>query len=213
MTLFSKTVMAIGIANCALITSVSQANAADLTQENQARLLGWMQGHFTSEQQSIDDKDFFNIHLNMVQIWPSEKSTWLYVEQAAATHLKEPYRQRVYEISAISETEFASKVYTFANPKDYAGDYLDTNPLGKLSPKDLTEKQGCTVYLTWSADSAAYIGSTKADECKSKLRGASYATSEVTVTADSIMSWDRGFDASGEQVWGAVKAGYDFIKQ
>lgn len=25
-----------------------------------------------------------------------------------------------------------------------------------------------------------------------------------------IESWDQGFDAEGEQVWGAVKAGYQF---
>ncbi|MCC4833490.1 chromophore lyase CpcT/CpeT [Shewanella sp. 10N.7] len=182
-------------------------------QDKQALLLEWMQGHFDSEQQSISDKDFFNIHLNMVQIWPEDKSTWLYVEQAAATHLDKPYRQRVYEVTALSATEFASKVYTFENDKSFAGVYKDDAPLSELTPKDLTEKSGCTVFLTWSDKSQSFAGSTDKKSCLSKLRGASYATSEVTVTKDSIVSWDRGFDSNDKQVWGAEKAGYIFLKE
>jgi hypothetical protein len=28
-----------------------------------------------------------------------------------------------------------------------------------------------------------------------------------------IVSWDRGFDASGAQVWGAEKGGYIFLNE
>jgi hypothetical protein len=42
--------------------------------------------------------------------------------------------------------------------------------------------------------------------------GAVYATSEVTVTPEALISWDRGFGAAGEQVWGAVTGGYVFKK-
>ncbi|WP_394132483.1 chromophore lyase CpcT/CpeT [Shewanella maritima] len=200
-------------AACLLATTFSLPAIADQTQDKKALLLEWMQGHFDSEQQASADADFFNIHLNMTQIWTEHQSTWLYVEQAAVTHLQAPYRQRVYEVSAISDTEFSSKVYTFENPKSYAGDYKKPQPLANLTPDDLTIKQGCTVYLTWNESTSAFIGSTKEDECKSQLRGASYATSEVMVTADKILSWDRGFDADGKQVWGAVKGGYEFIKK
>ncbi|MFK7750665.1 MAG: CpcT/CpeT family chromophore lyase [Kordia sp.] len=55
-----------------------------------------------------------------------------------------------------------------------------------------------------------YTGSTNEKECKSTIRGASYATSEVTIKANEIVSWDRGFDSKNEHVWGAEKAGYVF---
>ena len=42
------------------------------------------------------------------------------------------------------------------------------------------------------------------------MRGASFARSEVEILEDKIISWDRGFDASGNYVWGAEKAGYIF---
>ena len=54
------------------------------------------------------------------------------------------------------------------------------------------------------------LGSTREDACKSTLRGSNYATSQVEITADSVSSWDQGFDANGEQVWGAVKGAYVF---
>uniref|UniRef100_UPI0038D3A63C CpcT/CpeT family chromophore lyase n=1 Tax=Flavobacterium sp. TaxID=239 RepID=UPI0038D3A63C len=48
--------------------------------------------------------------------------------------------------------------------------------------------------------------------CASELRGASYATSKVTITANQVLSWDQGFDKDDKQVWGATKAGYIFDK-
>jgi len=55
-----------------------------------------------------------------------------------------------------------------------------------------------------------YEGSTEGNNCESDLRGAKYATSEVKISKDGIISWDRGYDAEGKQVWGAEKGGYIF---
>ena len=55
-------------------------------------------------------------------------------------------------------------------------------------------------------------GRTLGDLCKSTLRGAAYATSVVSIGRAALVSWDRGFDESGKQVWGAVKSGYVFEK-
>ncbi|MBK8230937.1 MAG: hypothetical protein IT349_04755 [Candidatus Eisenbacteria bacterium] len=57
-----------------------------------------------------------------------------------------------------------------------------------------------------------YAGSTIGLDCESDLRGAAYATSEVSITKGGIVSWDRGFDASGVQVWGAERGGYRFLR-
>jgi len=175
------------------------------------KLATWMQGHFTSEQQAKQDKDFFNIHLNMTQIWPEQSDEiWLYVEQAAESYLEKPYRQRVYKLSQQDNGVFASEVFTLEEPLQYAGAYNTPAVFDKISPADLTLKEGCAVYLTWDENTETFKGSTKEDLCKSVLRGASYATSKVTVSKDGILSWDRGFNDEHKQVWGAVKAGYMF---
>ena len=55
-----------------------------------------------------------------------------------------------------------------------------------------------------------FIGHTNIKTCKSTLRGANYATSEVEITSEKIISWDRGFDIEGNHVWGATEKGYIF---
>jgi hypothetical protein len=56
-------------------------------------------------------------------------------------------------------------------------------------------------------------GNTKGADCGNALRDAAYATTDVTATPTELNSWDRGYDATGNQVWGAVKGGYRFIKE
>jgi len=68
------------------------------------------------------------------------------------------------------------------------------------------------VNLFWRGD-GYYTGSTVGKLCESNLRGAAYATSEVTVKSDRIISWDRGFDNEDNQVWGAEKGGYVFLRE
>jgi hypothetical protein len=55
-----------------------------------------------------------------------------------------------------------------------------------------------------------FIGGTVGNDCASALAGATYATSEVTIGPEEIITWDKGFDADGNQVWGASKGGYVF---
>lgn len=150
----------------------------------------------------------------MARIWTQDKKrVWLYVEQAAAGNLNKPYRQRVYELKQLEDNLFASVVYALEDLLKYAGDYQQESPLADLSENQLKERVGCTVYLKWVEADKAFVGKTKEKECLSQLRGATYATSEVTVTETSILSWDRGWDANDQHVWGAEKSGYIFLKQ
>ncbi|GAB5520547.1 MAG: chromophore lyase CpcT/CpeT [Rhodothermales bacterium] len=175
-------------------------------------LAGWMTGSFSSAAQAeADSVNYFDIRLEMVRIWPDAKDgIWLYVEQASASALDRPYRQRIYRVSEV-EKSFTSAVYTFDEPLTLAGVWRTPEAFARLSPADLTEREGCAVHLMW--DGEAYTGSTHEAECSSNLRGASYATSVVTVQADRIVSWDQGFDAKGDQVWGAEHGGYVFLRK
>lgn len=185
-----------------------------LNQPSASQLLSWMQGSFNSSIQANADKSYYNIHLNMVEIWPEDPNgPWLYVEQAADGFLEKPYRQRVYRLKALADGQFESEVYSFDNPLNFAGHWQNPNPLAALKPSDLSIRVGCSVFLNWQPDSQSYSGSTDAKKCQSSLRGASYATSIVTVFSDRIESWDQGFDDKDKQVWGATKAGYVFDRQ
>lgn len=177
-----------------------------------AQLQSWMSGSFSSAVQAAADTNFFDIRLEMHPIW-SERSDgpWLYVEQAAAEYLDRPYRQRVYRLVAQEDAAIRSEVYTLPEPLRFAGDWRNKTPLAALTPDSLTLREGCAVVLRRQAD-GSFAGGTVGNGCESNLRGAAYATSEVSVWAARIVSWDRGFDAAGQQVWGAKSGGYIFEK-
>jgi len=184
-----------------------------LKKKDLATLKSYMIGTFTSEAQSKEDTTFFNIHLNMKQIWKNKKEGfWLYVEQAGAQSLDKPYRQRVYHVFQQDEKTIVSQVYELDKPMRFVGEWKKKNPLAQLTPDSLKSREGCAIYLhkNYKGD---FYGSTPGKECLSSLRGASYATSEVTISKGVILSWDRGFDVVNRQVWGATKSGYRFIRK
>lgn len=176
-------------------------------------LVEYMTGSFSSEEQAKNDSDYFNIELEMVQIWKDRTDgPWIYVEQAVAESKEKPYRQRVYQLKERSDGKIESIVYTIPDPLRFAGDYKNNFPLVKLSADSLILKEGCEVVL-YRTDIGYFEGSTVEKNCPSDLRGASYATSEVLIDKDKLISWDRGFDENGNQVWGARKGGYVFKKK
>lgn len=175
-------------------------------------LAEYLEGNFSTEEQSKQDTNYFHIVLHIKPIWIERSDgIWFYVEQAAAWKQEKPYRQRVYKLSQLEDNLFVSEVYTFENPLNYAGDWKKDNPLSDLSPEKLNKREGCTVYLSKVGD-ANFIGNTKGKGCEGDSRAAKYVTSEVTITPDSFISWDRGFDEKDIQVWGAVNGPYIFKK-
>lgn len=170
-----------------------------------------MTGTFSSAAQAADDDAFYDITLHMYPIW-KDRGHWLYVEQAVSAMPAKPYRQRVYQLEQVNPNTFRSIVYTLDNEDAFVGNWRTPKSFDKLAPDDLRLREGCAVVLTKQGD-GTYAGSTEDDKCKSTLRGAVYATSEVTIEPGRIVSWDRGFDEAGEQVWGAEKGGYVFLRE
>jgi hypothetical protein len=176
------------------------------------RLVEWMSGSFSSQAQAEQDSAYYDIRLEMTPIWPERTDGyWLYVEQAMASHLDQPYRQRIYHVTQDSGGAFRSTVYELPEPADFVGSWRTPTAFRTLSPEDLLERTGCDIVLKPYGDTA-FAGSTVGSECASELRGATYATSAVVVTESALVSWDRGFDAEDVQVWGAEKGGYVFRK-
>jgi CpeT protein len=172
-----------------------------------------MEGAFTSELQAKSDSDYYNIHLHMSAIWErSEDGYWLYVEQAVASAIKRPYRQRIYHLYRQDDYTLVSKVYEMNAPLRFAGAHANPELLQGLTKDSLIDRQGCAIYLKKDKD-GNFAGATPGKECLSSLRGATYATSEVVIHQDKLVSWDRGWDKDDKQVWGAEKGGYQFIKQ
>ena len=105
---------------------------------------------------------------------------------------------------------FESKVYELPSPEKFVHSWEKPELFQHITPDSLIARKGCAVYL--KKEGNCYSGSTKDKDCLSSLRGATYARSTVTVCENQIVSWDQGWNAEDEQVWGAVKEGYVFQK-
>jgi CpeT protein len=172
-------------------------------------LRDWMVGHFSSEEQARRDSSFFDIRLAIYPIWQHRTDGyWLYVEQADARTLHQPYRQRIYQLT-ITTRGIESIIYTIDDPLEFAGkpDKLEQ----EVGREELVQRTGCEVVLK-RQDSNTFVGNTVGKNCPSDLRGATYATSKAIITRDKMITLDQGFNAMGAQVWGSTRGGYEFLK-
>jgi hypothetical protein len=189
-----------------LLTSGTAGNA-DL-----ALLSDRLAGSFSSAVQAAADSAYFDIRLHVVPLWSQRSDAhWLYVEQAAASRLDKPYRMRVYKLVQLAPDLFESQVYKLPSEARFAGAWRKENPLGSVTPDSLLPRAGCSIVLRYTRG-GVFMGSTLGHDCESDLRGAAYATSDVRIEANRLLSWDRGFDAAGKQVWGAEKGPYEFLR-
>mgnify|MGYP003386825831 FL=1 len=179
-------------------------------------LQSYMTGSFSSEAQHLaDPDDYFDIRLHMAPIWQDRSSTterWLYVEQASAKTLDKPYRQRVYRLASVGAHQVRSEVYEFADGKPlvHAGKWQAPQAFDSLELKDIFAREGCALLLTF--DGKVFNGSTDGQSCLTDFRGAKYTTSEANISPAGLLTWDRGWNEKNEQVWGATKSGYNFVR-
>jgi CpeT protein len=168
-------------------------------------------GSFSSTEQASKDQDYFDIRLHMVRIWKdAPDGVWLYVEQAMAAAMQRPYRQRIYHVTEQADGTVRSEIFLLpGEAMKFAGRWKTPAAFDAIKPADLKKKDGCDVTLR-RATPTSFDGETQGKGCASDRSGAAYTTSQVHLDPQGLVSWDRGFDADGNQVWGAEKGGYRF---
>lgn len=192
----------------AVFAGVGYGNASESRDRDLSRLANLMTGSFSSEEQAKQDPYFAHIILHTRRIWPKRKDAiWLYVEQAEFNKPQNPYRQRIYKLFR-DRRGIISKVFEMRDPTRLVGAWRDGFDLSILTAADIVDRPGCELVL--KKKGKGFEGSTIGRDCVSTLRGASYATSKVEITEGRIMTWDRGWNDRGEQVWGSTKGGYVF---
>ncbi len=178
-------------------------------------LAEYLTGRFDSGQQSIDEPQYFAIQLMTCPVdAPELGEVVLYVEQAVMDDLGSPYRQRLYVLEADEEDDALvyTRVYALDAPTAAVG-LCDDDDIPRFEADEVQLRGGCDVHLTWIADEERFEGGTVGTACASNLGDAVYATSEIALERDLLESWDRGWDASDAQAWGATAGPYRFLRQ
>ena len=171
------------------------------------QLQQWLVGRFDSSAQAMADERYFDVSLTVCPVtWHGAEKT-LYVEQAITANLAKPYRQRLYVLSRDGEL-FRSQIYELSDAESAVG--LCAAPENFDADSEATVLDGCAVELNWTGD--AFEGTTSGRACTNAWGDAAYATSEVRIHADGVLSWDRGYDDAGSQVWGAEAGPYAFVR-
>lgn len=143
-----------------------------------------------------------------VTVTDEPKSVYLYQEQALTQSLNQPYRQRVLNIRPATEPDTVeSKSYKINQPEAFIGFCNRPEAQRQLKLSDLTEA-GCSVFLKPIPD--GYQGETPPQGCPANVRGAVKITNTVILNTLGMETWDRGFDANGQQVWGAQDQSYQY---
>ena len=121
----------------------------------------------------------------------------------------------MYVVDENDDGAVVSTVSELSQPEGYIGfcNWSEIDQRGIMPlPEEIHELPGCAVTLTKN-DDGSFAGGTDGDACLNDHNGATYATTEVTLSEAGIASWDRGYDDTGAQVWGAVAGPYRFDRK
>jgi hypothetical protein len=102
-----------------------------------------------------------------------------------------------------------SLAYRPANPASWVN--ACNKPIGdRTLPSSELGTPVCAVFLHRS--DTGFIGTTPREGCPTQARGAVRITNQIELTPTGMNTWDRGFNAEGQQVWGAQSDSYQFRK-
>lgn len=211
-------IFSFGITACKQVSTnkgndeLEQNSQKERTDKELGLLVDLMTGSFSNQEQAKADTNYYHISLEMQPIWTDMdvEGDWIYVEQALASKLDEPYRQRIYHLTVDHGRKYKSEIYLIPNEDRFVGGHKNVDAFKNIKPEMLELKDGCAVFLDMVGD--GFLGGTVGKECLSTLRGSTYATSQVHIYGNTIASWDRGFDADDKHVWGATEGAYIFKK-
>lgn len=135
----------------------------------------------------------------------------MYQEQALSTKLGQPYRQRFLQIGPSPYSQSVrSLAFRPSNPNQWINFCNRPTRDRILSQRDLGTPI-CSVFLRQVGPD--YVGNTPIDGCPAQVRGAVRITNHIVLHQTGMTTWDRGYDATGKQVWGAQTEAYQFLRQ
>jgi hypothetical protein len=195
------------------LVAVGQAPIAAPRDTDLETLAQWLTGEYTTSEQAESDRRANAAYRHddvVLLIVPASvpglpvpaDARLLYLEQAVKGGEAAPYRQRVLAVFRAVDGALTTRTYRIVSPGDLAGAARDRARLERLRADRLAPEPGCDV--TWTkADQTLYVGAGGRDRrCASASRGATYVTTQSSVTGDALIALDQGFDASGSQKWG-----------
>ncbi len=178
-------------------------------------LTRWMAGDFCNQTQAIDNPPFF-AHIRVCMRPMSSDflpGTCLFLEQAYDFALNQPYRLRVLEFLPLDDKILLHN-HSLKEGDRFFGAARNRELLQQIKPEDIVEMPGCSMWVEWSGHS--FIGRIQPGKgCKVNWKGQdTYLDNEFEISADRLLSLDRGRDlVTDERVWGSIAGPFEFSRR
>lgn len=170
-------------------------------------------GTLSTVHQSLSDRRVPDVRMVTCPVTVTDAESapgvsFLYQEQAIALTPEQPYRQRFLRI-APHPTSQSVESMAWKPPELASWVGLCQKPLAQRQVRlaDLGSPL-CQIYLKPAGD--RFVGTTPPEGCPTNFRGATRSTNRIVLEANRMETWDRGYDAAGQQVWGAQDESYRF---
>ncbi len=167
-------------------------------------------GTFSSASQAATDSRYDAVTWHIAEVWPGrdDEARWLYTENWI-DGTPAPYMQRISRVSLQDDGSLIAKRFLLPEEADLIGAWEDVERFEQIDAAALRPIEGCDGIIV-RAGVSRFEGGTVGRRCGSTYKGASYAISQSTITADGRVNWDRGFTDDGVLVWGPAAGGYRF---
>ncbi|MEY4066030.1 MAG: hypothetical protein RIR26_2238 [Pseudomonadota bacterium] len=170
-------------------------------------------GQFDSSAQSIDNPNYLDVTVQYCPVVLNNlpkalsQGRYLALRQTVSTE-SNPYRVRIIRVFA-GDSSNEVKAASFALKAGTDISDICTKPeTDRMVAFEALSPERCTTTLVKQGEE--FSGGTPPEGCPSDRMGAVRMTSEVKVSAQSMSTWDRGWDAQGALAWGPAQGPYQF---
>ncbi len=179
------------------------------------RLATWMTGTFSSAAQARSTPGYAEARLTAVPIWKDRADgPWLFLAQAETATPGDGHftsldvRLRVFQLLHVGDSLFECRSFAVPDEAKAIFTWKAAVPLPDVTPAQLKPLKGCSLILR-RVDVGTFQGSTLGSACESASEGTAYVTTELTVTPNDLIWWERAYDERHKQVWGSEKGPYE----
>lgn len=166
----------------------------------------WLAGTFDTKDQAALDPEVPLLRAVVVLVPKSRLSDGapvLYREEARFDRLERPERQCFLRLEEDGSGRVVVREFGLKGAAAAAGKWRTPEVLALFGRNDVRERPGCAVALARVGDH--FEGSAPGPGCAPALLGASRSSSEIRLWPGRMETWERSFDAKGEQVSGPRK--------
>ena len=176
-------------------------------------------GEFSNQAQAMENPAWFV----QLRLWQrrspvfSEDSITLFLEQAPALKLDQPYRQRLLRLFE-RDGQLYGQYYQFKDFGAWKGAGAQRDRLQSLTVDDVADLPGCLVAIRSEESQSFKAELVEGGKCQFEYAGQMRQVVvgfDVAATESNVRlkTYDKGVDPeTGKGIWGALMGPYEFVK-